>query len=223
MASTQGNAGINDKLRELQGSDPVLGPFFRTLNTFAMRTIEEFYYDSPDMEVPILSLDKDLRSRRACLILKDGSMLTNRINLNPFVLKTGVEAAEYLAHEIVHVWQVHVGRPCVRNFHGKEFHQRMRRYGIMTTGKGGRHTGYIDDTWEQWMMENSDLDFGAVLPGADKKPLRQLIKHECPGCGATFRSRRALSAICGNCEISFEIPTANLEGLYNEGTAKPKG
>ena len=212
MASTHGNAGINERLRELQASDPVLGPFFQTLNAFAERTIDQFYYDSPDMEVPILSLDKDLRSRRACLILKDGSMLENRINLNPFVLKTGVEAAEYLAHEIVHVWQVHVGRPCVRNFHGKEFHRRMRRYGIMTTGKGGRHTGYIDDTWEQWMMENSDLDFGAVLPGADKKPLRQLVKHECPSCQATFRSRKELAATCTDCDLPFEIVAAKARG-----------
>jgi predicted RNA-binding Zn-ribbon protein involved in translation (DUF1610 family) len=104
------------------------------------------------------------------------------------------------------MWQAHVGRPCQRNYHGAEFHRRMTHYGIATHGKRGHHTGYVDDTWPKWMARNEDLELAKyILPGADQTPKRRMLKFQCPDCGASFRCRRELNALCLDCNVPFEL------------------
>jgi hypothetical protein len=56
------------------------------------------------------------------------------------------------------------------------------------------------------LKKNRDLHLDKfILPGEDAKPTRQLIKHICPDCMATFRSRRELSVLCLDCSVPFEI------------------
>jgi hypothetical protein len=200
-------------LRKHQETDPMLGPLFRSLHLFADRTVEQFFKDTPDLPKPVISLERDSKHRHGYFTERDGYALAYRINLNPFSLRTGAEAAEILAHEMIHLWQAHIGRPCVRNYHSAEFHAQMAsRYGIITTGKNGEHGGYLinPDTsvgiWEIWMESNSDLRLHEmILPGMDQKPRRQLLKHLCPGCNATFRARKPLSAVCMDCDVPFEV------------------
>lgn len=215
-AGTAGTAGtkasasdpvrIAQDLRTYQEADAELGPLFQRMYKFSDRTIEEFFQDTPSLPKPVLSFDKDHKDRRGHYSQMDGYRLVHKINLNPFVLATAEEAAEVLAHELVHLWQAHVGRPIMRNYHGTEFHLRMRQYGIETEGKEGRHLRYIDVTWPNWLVENEDLELDKfILPGANKEKGRQLIKHECPGCGTSFRSRKELAVQCLECDAQFEI------------------
>lgn len=201
---------ITMRLRAHQEQDPTLGLLFGALHTFADRTIKQFFDDAPEMPYPVVAMERDRRNRLGYYTEKDGYTLVHRINLNPYALTTGLEAAETLAHEIVHLWQRTVGRPCQRNYHSAEFHRVMReRYGIKTDGKRGHHVGYEGDTWQQWLDENADLNLDKfVLPGADAKPQRQLIKWGCPSCDFTFRSRREdVYVVCMNeeCGVPMEV------------------
>lgn len=197
---------MTEMLREHQEADPTLGNFFAALHTFADRLYERFYEDVPDMPRPVVAMEEDRRSRKGYYTARDGYALVHRINLNPFTLRNGAEAAETLAHEIVHLWQEHVGRPCQRNYHGAEFHERMALYGIDTSGRLGYHRGYVDDTWQGFMDECADLDLASyVLPGMDAKAPRRMLKLQCPGCGNSVRNRREISIVCGDCDVPFVL------------------
>lgn len=201
-----GTLAITLRLREHQETDPTFGPLFAALHTFADRTMAEFFYDAPKMPYPVLAMEKDRRTRRGFYTAQDGYTLIHRINLNPFSLKTGADAAQTLAHELVHLWQNHVGRPCRKNYHNEEFHARMAQYGILTEGPRGVFVKYIDATWDAWMIENEDLQLDKfLLPGIDPKPKRELLKHQCPECQVSVRHRNELNLICGDCMIPFEV------------------
>lgn len=199
---------ITMRLRQHQEQDPILGALFAALHTFADRTIERFYEDTPDLPYPVVAMEKDRRTRLGYYTQRDGYTLVHRINLNPYALRTGEEAAETLAHEIVHLWQEHIGKPCQRNYHGAEFHRRMATYGIETKGKKGAHVGYVegDPTWPNWMVENEDLQLDKfVLPGADAKPTRKLLKLQCPDCGMSVRNRQPVRLMCLECTEELEV------------------
>lgn len=205
----QGRTGntldITMQLREHQAEDPVLGELFKALHTFADRTVEEFFYDTPDLPHPVVAMEKDRASRRGFYTVRDGYTLIHRINLNPYALRDGEDAARTLAHELVHLWQQHVGRPCKRNYHSAEFHARMAEYGITTTGKRGTFVE-AGGRWEAWMVENEDLKLASfILPGTDQKPKRNMPKQSCPECGQGFRTRRELNVICGDCMVPMEL------------------
>lgn len=193
-------------LRQHQEQDESLGAFFKALHTFADRTRMRFFQDTPDLPYPVVALEPDRKDRKGYYTLKDGYTLIHRINLNPVVLRNGAEAAETLAHEMVHMWQAHVGRPMERNYHGAEFHARMRVFGIETKGKRGDHLGYFDETWENWLDANADLSLEKfLLPGTGAEPKRRLLKHMCPVCGNNFRNRNELSVLCMDDMIPYEL------------------
>lgn len=197
---------ITSTLRRHQEQDESLGPFFKALHVFADRTAARFFGDTPDLPHPVVALEPDRKDRRGYYTSKDGYTLVHRINLNPVVLRDGEEAAETLAHEMVHLWQYHVGRPMERNYHSAEFHARMRLYGIETSGKRGEHVSYLDDTWTNWMQSNADLRLPEFqLPGVGAEPSRKLLKHMCPDCGNNFRNRNALNVMCLDCTVPYEL------------------
>ena len=190
-------------LRTSQEAHPTLGLLFRSLYTFAERTIDRFFDDCP-IPVPTLAMEKDRTGRRGFYTEMDGYGSAHRINLNPFELRSGVEAAEVLAHELVHEWQAIIGEPCQRNYHGVKFHERMLRYGIVTEGNRGRTVAFSDGTWQRWLLENDDLNLDKfILPGADKpREKRKMMKFGC-GCGYTFRNRKVPNVQCLDCGETF--------------------
>lgn len=200
------------RLRCQQEADPLLGGLFTALHQCADRIAAHFYRDY-DLPYPVISMDRDRRTRMGHYQQRDGLTLVHRINLNPFALNNGVEAAETLAHEMVHLWQAHVGRPCERNYHSQEFHERMLCYGIKTAGKKGNHVGYEGSTWSDWIAEQGDLNLERyLLPGMDQPPPRQMLKWQCSACGFSFRSRRHdVNIVCFNedCNVPME-PVAGM-------------
>ena len=193
---------VTRELRVHQESHPVFGTIYKSLHTFADRTIDRFYEET--FPSPVISMEKDRRTRLGVYKVEDGYKMANAINLNPDGHKDGLELVETLAHEIVHLWQRAVGRPCKRNYHGAEFHERMLRYGITTSGPKGMHKSH-SSLWLNWLDQNDDLYLDKFqLPGAEDRQRRQLIKHECPNCGNPVRSRKFLSLKCLDCGSNYQ-------------------
>lgn len=200
---------LRDVLQDHQENDPEFGAFFKAMHTFTERTIEKFFADTPDLPRPILKFEPVRATCRGKYEPKDGLTLHDSITIDPFKCATGVDVAEVLAHELVHEWQHHVGRLPERNFHNSEFHARLGLMGLKSTGKTGRHIGFIDDgeLWQRWVyVENKDLQLKEFLLPKDEER-RQLLKYQCPACGFSFRSRRDdVNVICmmDDCEAPME-------------------
>lgn len=203
---------LRDVLQDHQENDPEFGAFFKAMHTFAGRTLERFFDDTPGMPHPVLRFEPVRASCKGKYEPKDGLALNDSITIDPFKCETGVDAAEVLAHELVHEWQHHVGRLPERNFHNAEFHARLGLMGIHSTGKTGRHIGYmeIEDTegvWEAWLRKNEDLQLAKfILPNEEQG--RQLLKYQCPACHFSFRSRREdVKVLCmmEECEAEMEL------------------
>lgn len=192
-------------LRREQEADEVFGPFFTALHTFASRTINTFFSDTPDLPHPVVALDKVRASCKGEYRPKDGLMLAHRITVDPFKCTTGLDVAEVLAHELCHLWQHHVGRLPERNYHNAEFHSRAGLLGLLTSGKRGHHDGYIEGgVWQDWLEQNSDLNLDKFILPDDEDAKRRLYKYECPSCGASFRSRRTeMNVQCNECDEPF--------------------
>lgn len=202
MPPSVGDHTVYKELRLHQITDPALGNFFAAMYRFLKRLNDTYY--GGGLPIPILSLSKD-GSRRGHFVERDGLGLENRINLNPFIIQTGREAAEVAAHEQVHLWQALVGRPCLGNYHGEEFHAKVAELGILTDDRAGYHKGYVGDEWHTIMEANADLELDQfILPGMDAEPKRKMLRYECPSCGVSFRSRKKdLLAACGDCGVDF--------------------
>lgn len=195
------------RLRENQKREGPLGALFEALYSFAERIYDEYFYDAPEMPLPFITLEREERHKLGSYVPANTYGITNVINLNPFEHATGADLAVTLAHEIVHLWEAHVGAPTLDNLHTAQFHERMwTLYGIRTDGDDG--VAYnVDERWEEWMRENEDLQLGSfLLPGyGEKKPPRRMKKHTCPSCGTRVHARRALFLICGDCQKTMEV------------------
>lgn len=75
-----------------------------------------------------------------------GGLLTDEIAMNPtyFGVRPVRVTLSTLAHEMVHAWQFHFGKPGRRGYHNIEWAEKMERLGLMpsNTGKpGGKRVG----------------------------------------------------------------------------------
>jgi hypothetical protein len=195
------------RLRENQMGHPELGGLFEALYTLTERIYGEFFWDAPEMPLPFITLEREQRGRLGSYVPWSTSSIANVINLNPFVHATGADLATTLAHEIMHLWENHVGEPTINNLHTERFHERMwTLYGIRTEGEEGV-TFNVDERWEDWMRTNDDLRLESyLLPGqGERKPPRRMKRHQCPSCGTSVHARRSLNLVCGDCEETMVI------------------
>jgi hypothetical protein len=192
------------QLREQQESHERLGPLYGALHGFADRLVERYFSDV-NMPPCVISFEKDRRTKLGHYRPYDGYTLTHAINLNIWIMKSAVEAAETLAHELVHLWQVVDGHPCQKNFHGDDFHGKMLELGIETRGPTGMHVAKRAE-WLNFLEENQDLELEKfVLPGVDLKPRRQLNLFHCKCEGGNpIRSRKMLDVFCNECQEDYE-------------------
>lgn len=202
-------AELASLLRQHQEDHPKLGELFTALHTFADRTAKR-YFDDVDMPQFVISFDKDRRNKLGHYRMVDGYYQPHAINLNVHAMRNAAEAAETLAHEMVHLWQVVDGHPCVKNYHGDDFHAKAHSMGLDTRGPLGQHHGRKAE-WLNWMEENADLELERYkLPGVDAKARRQLNLFHC-GCegGNPVRSRKWLDITCNDCGHDYEyVPTS---------------
>lgn len=143
------------------------GQWWITLHEFTERTLDEFWFSSTPYPIMAMSpLDGGL----SCYDPMDGLGLQHRITFDPFKVSDGIQVAELLAHELMHLHEDTTGVPTVFNVHGEKFHQAMfERYGIATAGENGHHQGN-DGRWDEWLEANLDLQlarfrFGGSVGG----------------------------------------------------------
>ena len=192
--------GVSATLREHQQQDPTLGTFYSALYTFADRTVAHFF--DGDLPDPVLSFE---RCNNVAEYHHGGGKLglPDVIVINVWKLRTGAEAAESLAHELVHLWQQHHGVPHVPPYHNVMFIDQMEEMGIVAN-RSGIHQGFAGDTWSKWMLENEDLQLDQfMLPGMDAKPKRKLKVFQC-SCGVRIRHRKTINVQCLDCNQPFK-------------------
>lgn len=139
------------------------GLFIDRMQTYYNRLWRKFFLHEPPSI--LLSVDHD-GTNRGWFSSSDGLLLPMRININVHVLENGIDAAEVLAHETVHVWEYINDEWNPANHHGKEFHAKMNEIGLITTGRSGR-TNFRSSKWFDWLKEVEDLELGSmILPGS---------------------------------------------------------
>jgi hypothetical protein len=123
-----------------------------------------------------------------------------------------------LVHEMVHLWQQEFGRPSRRNYHNREWGDKLESVGLMPsdTGEpGGKRTG---QRVTHFVIPEGpfDLAFRAMPPEyqlpwssgglaeRDKPKRTDKIKYECPTCGAAVWGKAGLNIICGDCREGFQ-------------------
>ncbi len=74
-----------------------------------------------------------------------GGAVTDEIALNPaYFARIGLQEIQTVAHEMVHLWQAHLGNPGRARYHNHEWARKMEEIGLMPsdTGQpGGRKVG----------------------------------------------------------------------------------
>ena len=157
------DTSINLALRQHQEGDAELGHFFAALHKFIDRTKPKFF----DGKLPPLAmrLEKIRGNRVGEYTPSDGYRLPHSVTVDPTKVDDGEEAAEVLAHEMAHAFEDVLGilTPNSHKRHSNEFLDAMAEMGIDTVPGTGRHIGYTDRTWVDWLKENADLNLDKAM------------------------------------------------------------
>ena len=130
-----------------------------------------------------------------------------------------------LAHEMVHLWQAHYGKPSRKAYHNREWAAKMRAIGLQPsdTGEpGGKETGQkmghytiAGGAFERATAALMDAGFAlswadaAILERAGKmKKSGNRVKYTCPDCGANAWGKGGLHLICADCDQAMASGTA---------------
>jgi predicted SprT family Zn-dependent metalloprotease len=155
---------------------------------------------------------------------RDGSQKADEIALNPthFRARTNEEVLSTLAHEMVHLWQHHYGKPSRTTYHNKEWAKTMREIGLIpsNTGQpGGKETGqqmthYIEAGGKfstecaELIRNGFDLFYIELWEEGSaarkKKAAANKTKYTCPDCGLNVWAKPSLNLICGDCQVQLE-------------------
>jgi len=123
---------------------------------------------------------------------------TDELAVNPafFMVVPLAEILQTMAHEQVHLWQAHFGKPGRRGYHNRQFARKMEEIGLMpsATGKpGGVRTGqkmadYIipGGPFEMAMVKLLERGFGITWRDRhpDPKQLAQVVAGAVEGVSA---------------------------------------
>jgi hypothetical protein len=161
---------------------------------------------------------------------------TDEINLNPLHFrKCGLEdTLSTLAHEMCHLWQKHCGQPSRRNYHNKEWGQKMIEIGLMpsSTGQpGGKQTGQQMDhyiivngkfkstcdrlikegfriTWAQSALLARESRAGGSASAGKRKNGKSGVRHkfECPTCDQRAWAKPDAQIACFKCKVLMLSP-----------------
>jgi predicted SprT family Zn-dependent metalloprotease len=151
--------------------------------------------------------------------LSDGRTATDEIAMNPthFAGRGITAILSTLAHEMVHLWQAHYGKPSRKAYHNKQWAQKLKAIGLhpSDTGEaGGKETGqkmahYIIPSGAFERATAALMDSGFALSWADAaifdaaaklKKSGNRVKYTCPGCGANAWGKDRLHLICADCD-----------------------
>jgi hypothetical protein len=154
-------------------------------------------------------------------------LVTDEIALNPryFHDHPIIEVLSTLAHEMVHLWQHHYGKPGRGRYHNRQWAERMKLIGLQpsSTGKeGGQETGdhvsdYVltggpfDVAVRELLARGFAITWTEKTPEAAKAPVEgegsglnttgpkngKRVKYTCPCCRLNAWARHHARLICG--------------------------
>lgn len=148
------------------------------------------------------------------------------IALNPdyFADRDYKESMSTLVHEMCHLWQEVDGTKSRRNYHNKDFAEKMESVGLITsdTGKeGGKRTGqnmthYIKsggkfDKLYDKLPNEAIIPFSAesLLNPSNKKKVKKgkaSFTFVCPVCGQEVKAKSETAhLVCGDCMEVMEL------------------
>jgi predicted SprT family Zn-dependent metalloprotease len=145
--------------------------------------------------------------------------ITDEIALNPahFAARSPEQVLSTLAHEMVHLWQHHFGKPPTKSYHDKHWAAKMREIGLIPTAtgeKGGKETGQkmshliaedgnFKRACQSLLAQHPAILYSDRAVAEDKirkKKLASKTKYTCPTCGLNAWAKPAVSLVCGNCQ-----------------------
>jgi predicted SprT family Zn-dependent metalloprotease len=144
--------------------------------------------------------------------------ITDEIALNPshFATREPIEVLATLAHEMVHLWQHHFGKPPRKGYHDKQWAAKMGEIGLLPTAtgeRGGKETGQrmsqiIENTGRFSSAATKLLaEYPTILyhdrasdDPARKKKASSKTKYTCPSCELHAWAKPKAPLVCGNCE-----------------------
>ena len=158
--------------------------------------------------------------------------LTDEIAMNPahFATRSAEEVLSTLAHEMVHLWQHHFGKPPRRAYHDREWADKMDAIGLAPSDTGlvgGKRTGqhmshYIRDGGPFFRACTALLNQGFAISwrdrgrgeeeGKTKKKSGTRTKYTCPGCGLNAWAKAEVLLFCGECEVALLAEESEGEG-----------
>jgi predicted SprT family Zn-dependent metalloprotease len=153
----------------------------------------------------------------------DPMEITDEIALNPvhFATRKPVEVLSTLVHEMVHLWQHHLGTRPRKGYHDKQWAGKMLAVGLIPTETGelggkqtGQHVTHLIEESGRFAQAVEKLlkDQPAILyhdrAGEDdevrKKKAASKTKYTCPGCGLNAWAKPDAPLVCGECQEPME-------------------
>jgi hypothetical protein len=136
----------------------------------------------------------------------------DEIALNPEHLnrRPPAETLSTLAHEMVHLWQHHFGKPTKSNPHNREWADKMKSIGLQPRGPNGEETGR--GVSHVIMSEGPFADLAPAIIAAGFAPedlgdapvtnpapkSGRYSKYVCPVCNAKAQAKPGLDLRCGD-------------------------
>ena len=155
---------------------------------------------------------------------------TDEIALNPahFAKREARQTLSTLAHEMVHLWQHHFGKPPRKAYHDRQWAAKMREVGLIPTdtgAPGGKETGqkvtHLIEEGGRFAQVCARLlaEHPAILyhdrAGDDdegkatrKKKAASKTKYTCESCGTNAWAKPDTNLWCGDCQQPMQAEEA---------------
>lgn len=144
-------------------------------------------------------------------------MKLDEIALNPDTsIRPLVEVLSTLVHEMCHLWRVRCCEKKPRNYHCKEWANKMRHIGLIPSNTGmpgGKETGvkmthYIDEEGKFLQVTKDMIEKGFKIPWLPvvmnetivKKKRESKTKYTCPECGLNVWGKKGIYVQCYECK-----------------------
>lgn len=154
---------------------------------------------------------------------------TDELAMNPmhFHNQDMLDALATLAHEMVHVWQAHLGKPGRSRYHNKEWGSKMKDVGLYPSNSGapgGKETGdqmthYViaggrfERSVQKLLGQGFRLSWGepgaqakgeGVTPGQPTpKDKSNRVRFFCPSCSLKAWAKPKAPLMCGICQVNL--------------------
>ena len=165
----------------------------------------------------------------------DPQEVTDEIALNPihFATREPIEVLATLAHEMVHLWQHHHGKPPRKGYHDKQWAVKIHGIGLTPTATGEKGAKETGQNMTHLIEEHGRFAQAAIKLLAEqpailyadrssdndqirKKKAASKTKYTCSSCGLNAWAKPEVLLVCGTCQELMQAE--NIEEKINNFT-----